>query len=485
MYLRAEVSIQTTGDVEAAFVRNLGHAMLNEYEVQIGGSRIDRQTGDFMNFNQSLGLDSNKKDAYDKMIGNVPELTELRRHEGKTVYQMYIPLNFWFCKNVGLSLPMIALQYHDVRVQFNFRDADKLVVTNGMSGTVTAKVENANLLTDYVFLDADERKAFATTTHEFLIEQLQSPDEDPITSSSKKVRMVFNHPCKYLAWGVKMGKFTEGKKFLAYHPTDMKFVKRRTAELVYLLSLKLEGVETDASGAITTVRISSDDSGAYETSGTPSGDIATFLKEIEGTAMVIAKASENGDGSFDLPGSFVKDPFASVEFVDESYMESASLQKIMNTSWDPSDLKGKFSGNDIVDTLLSYMVSVRMYDNYGVNFDGSANPVFDGNIQINGQDRFSKRDGNYFNYVQPYQHFYSTPSDGMNVYSFALKPLEHQPSGTCNFSRIDFAQLSLSLTKDASDVVKDQESTSNIIVYTVNYNVLRVMGGMGGVAYAN
>jgi hypothetical protein len=282
-----------------------------------------------------------------------------------------------------------------------------------------------------------------------------------------------------------MGKFTEGKKFLAYHPTDMKFVKRRTAELVYLLSLKLEGVETDASGAITTVRISSDDSGAYETSGTPSGDIATFLKEIEGTAMVIAKASENGDGSFDLPGSFVKDPFASVEFVDESYMESASLQKIMNTSWDPSDLKGKFSGNDIVDTLLSYMVSVRMYDNYGVNFDGSANPVFDGNIQINGQDRFSKRDGNYFNYVQPYQHFYSTPSDGMNVYSFALKPLEHQPSGTCNFSRIDFAQLSLSLTKDASDVVKDQESTSNIIVYTVNYNVLRVMGGMGGVAYAN
>ena len=84
-------------------------------------------------------------------------------------------------------------------------------------------------------------------------------------------------------------------------------------------------------------------------------------------------------------------------------------------------------------------------------------------------------EGAYFNYVQPYQHFSNTPSDGINVYSFAVNPEEHQPSGTCNMSRIDNAQLSLTHSGDAS----------TLKVYAVNYNVLRVMSGMGGLAYSN
>ena len=93
---------------------------------------------------------------------------------------------------------------------------------------------------------------------------------------------------------------------------------------------------------------------------------------------------------------------------------------------------------------------------------------------LNGQDRFKEQKGKYFNQVQAFNHHTGSPYPGVYSYSFALKPEEHQPSGTCNFSRIDNATLSL--TTDATGVAK---------VFAVNYNVLRIMSGMGGLAYSN
>ena len=108
--------------------------------------------------------------------------------------------------------------------------------------------------------------------------------------------------------------------------------------------------------------------------------------------------------------------------------------------------------------------------------DGSGgNNTTNAKLTLNGHDRFSERDGAYFNYVQPFQHHSSTPAVGVNAYSFALKPEDHQPSGTCNMSRID--NTSLKLTNNAGP--------SKTSIYAVNYNVLRVMGGMGGLAYSN
>ena len=118
------------------------------------------------------------------------------------------------------------------------------------------------------------------------------------------------------------------------------------------------------------------------------------------------------------------------------------------------------------------------------------NPVVTAKLQLNGQDRFSEREGSYFNLVQPYQHHTRKPDRGINVYSFALRPEEHQPSGTCNFSRIDNANLNLVLTSNtltnyvSLGEVKKNDS-AKIHVYAVNYNVLRIMSGMGGLAYSN
>ena len=109
------------------------------------------------------------------------------------------------------------------------------------------------------------------------------------------------------------------------------------------------------------------------------------------------------------------------------------------------------------------------------------NPVVTAKLQLNGQDRFSEREGTYFDLVQPYQHHTRNPDTGINVYSFALRPEEHQPSGTCNFSRIDNATLQLVL----SNATVEGTNTAKVRVYATNYNVLRVMSGMGGLAYSN
>jgi hypothetical protein len=109
------------------------------------------------------------------------------------------------------------------------------------------------------------------------------------------------------------------------------------------------------------------------------------------------------------------------------------------------------------------------------------NPVVTAKLQLNGQDRFSEREGTYFDLVQPFQHHTRNPDTGINVYSFALRPEEHQPSGTCNFSRIDNATLQLVVSAAAIGGT----ATAKVRVYATNYNVLRVMSGMGGLAYSN
>jgi hypothetical protein len=137
---------------------------------------------------------------------------------------------------------------------------------------------------------------------------------------------------------------------------------------------------------------------------------------------------------------------------------------------------GQFSA---FDTGVNYLLAKVILDS-GIRCEGK-NPVEVAKLQLNGQDRFTEREGSYFDRVQPYQHHSRTPSTGINVYSFAIRPEEHQPSGTCNFSRIDKATLQLSVSLNT--VVGAR--TAQVRVYALNYNVLRVMSGMGGLAYSN
>lgn len=477
-YLKATVSAsRRSGTGTFAFVSRLGHAMIKTVELQIGGARIDQQLGDWMNIWYELSHKETQERGYAHMIGDVPELTVMSPDD-KTA-TLFIPLQFYWCRNYGLAIPLIALQYHDVRINFAFNPASQLIVQDHVGSLVVdAQITDALLVIDYVFLDSEERKRFATSAHEYLIEQLQTPDEDTINEQNKKYRLPFNHPCKEIVWAMKFGKYITGTKFLAYHPTDFSVMQKRIAASLFLASLAFEVADGQYIVPIT----STTDSNAYATNTFSNATLNSIVQTLSAGIELKISASGLGDASVTMPAGFGTNPFDYVEFRDESW-KLVTRDHASTTASEFGSLVGTAVTSNPIWTLLSqWAVAVYQPFNYGLYIDGSVNPVGSGNIQLNGQDRFSVREGSYFNYVQPYQHHNNTPADGINLYSFALNPEDLQPSGTCNFSRIDFSQLNIKLTDDAKRILGD---SSVIYIFTVNYNILRIMGGMGGLAYSD
>jgi hypothetical protein len=310
MYLELTVGA-TDGDM------NVGHNVIDNVEVQIGGQQIDKQYGHWMEAWAELTEPNSAGLVGDMATAGsgtrFQNLTGAGGCVGHTTQTCRVPLQFWFNRNPGLALPLIALQYHEVKVMITYAGS-----TTGLSPSAP------QLWADYIYLDTDERRRFAQVSHEYLIEQVQHT-----TGSTASIDLNFNHPVKELVWT---------------------------------------------------------------------------------TAVVAA--------------------------------------------------------------------------------DGSRGDITDGNTKLvlNGHDRFAERPREYFTQTQVWQHHTGTPvvsatgtatgtgkasTTEVAVYSFALKPEEHQPSGTCNFSRIDNAQLKIA------------GNSADVNVYAVNYNVLRVMSGMGGLAYSN
>jgi hypothetical protein len=298
MWLHTTVT-GSTADTAAG--SNIGYQLIDSVELQIGGTKIDKHYGRWMQIWSDLSRPVDQDTNHNELVGN-----NLLDISVQATSELFVPLQFFCCRNDGLALPLIALQYHDVRLEFQFGSPTNIAMSN------------TTLLVNYVYLDSEERKRFAQASHEYLIEQLQFTGVETASAAAgaNKFRLNFNHPVKELVW---------------------------------------------AQAATT------------------------------GTAL------------------------------------------------------------------------------------GTTLPITDALLQLNGHDRFSKQNGRFFQNVQPNIHHTRGGIAGVNVYSFALNPEDHQPSGTCNFSRIDNATLSVT-TATAGGVV---------YIYGVNYNVLRVMSGMGGVAYSN
>ena len=365
-----------------------GHNLIEKVKLEIGGQKIDEQYGDWMHIWNELTLPVGKQRGYARMVGNVPELVNLLSAAGEgcedvctadgttqpvtsaavrkcaPAYTLYIPLEFFYCRNPGLALPLIALQYHEVKILVDFARVEDMCWTSNT--TVNTYVQNqglqaASLFVDYIYLDTEERKRFASASHEYLIEQLQFTGDESITATANQIRMNFNHPVKFLTWVVQRDDFV--------------------------------------------------------------GCNDAVVNQYHG-----------------------KQPFNYSDFWDTAVLDSG-------------------------------------YSHTLVEGAAGVNPVVTALVKLNGHDRFQERAGDYFNLVQPYQHFTNVPTTGINVYSFAVAPEDHQPSGTCNFSRIDNATLQLFVTPRTVNC--SSCTSAKVRIYAVNYNVLRVMSGMGGLAYAN
>jgi len=443
-----------------------GINMIDYVEVEIGGQRIDRQYGDWMHLWNQLTMTAEQERGYKKMVGQTTELTYLTDPSFSTVNTpcdtgapcnvctprcslpettLYVPLQFWFCRNPGLALPLIALQYHEVKINLELNGLDCLLWAvdslsgNGVAGTSNKTVQGAytkslvaaSLYVDYVFLDTDERRRMAQNPHEYLIEQLQFTGAESVGSSSNKIKLNFNHPCKELVFTVQKDYFVDCCK---QYETDEQL---------------------------------------YKALGVQPFNYTDCIDALPNAYHAFSGPGTSGRGEFIVSGLFV-DPGADADGGGDEWPTSSYADGWYGTSGAPLS-----SVQD--ESLVSDSGAFVLAETALCMHCWGQNPVVTAKLQLNGQDRFSEREGTYFDLVQPYQHHTRSPDTGINVYSFALRPEEHQPSGTCNFSRIDNATLQLVLSNDTVG----GDDTAKVRVYATNYNVLRVMSGMGGLAYSN
>jgi len=378
-------------------MRRLGFLMLEKVEVEIGGQIIDRHYGEWWYLWECLTASVNQVSKADQMLGGAlsGQYSTLTKCNGRPNV-LYIPFFFWFNRNPGLALPLIALQYHDVHFNVTFRKATDLVTTRSATGSNWPSIaaaaaalpppKDAAIYIDYIYLDTDERRRFAQDSHEYLIEQLQYSLPQTVTSAQARLDLTLNHPIKELVW-----LFQDARRLDCSLP-----------------------------------------------SGTPPDFYTGNTITVGGNGVTTQSV-----GGYTQP----------------------------------------FAYDDIVNRAR---------------------------IQLNGQDRFDERYGDYFWKVQPYQHHtggampilnsfvnttdatvvkdvvYQGAVNPINVYSFALQPEEHQPSGTCNFSRIDTATLVFDSVKAGGTSGFPSKTTPFVFrLYAINYNVFRVMSGMGGLAYSN
>jgi hypothetical protein len=455
--------------VYARWLDYIGEQLIAQVEVEIGGQRIDRQYGDWMHIWNQLTMTSEQQRGYFKMIGHTTQLNYITDPQFAPISgpcaasggpsqvcaprnalpetTLYIPLQFWFCRNPGLALPLIALQYHEVKINLDIQPIQQclwavksLTATSSTQTSTTAYQQSlvaASLYVDYVFLDTDERRKMAQNPHEYLIEQLQFTGDESVGSSSNKIKLNFNHPCKELIW-----------------------VVQPDANVDYCSSLEGGTLLYKALGAQPFNYTDAVDAlpNAIHAFG---GQDAT-----EGTNGFI-----NASGLFEMAGA-ADNSTADTSAQVWASTGSAEYQPFTNTSYASGTGVGSYVSDAGTFVLAETAVDMHCW---------GENPVVTAKLQLNGQDRFSEREGSYFDQVQPFQHHTRAPDTGINVYSFALRPEEHQPSGSCNFSRIDNAVLQLVLS---SNTVSGT-ATAKVRVYAWSYNVLRCMSGMAGIAYSN
>jgi hypothetical protein len=462
-------------------------------EVEIGGQRIDRQYGDWMHIWNQLTLTAEAERGYNKMVGQTTQLTYVcdpsfaaidtpcaadsvpnqvcvpRNALPETT--LYVPLQFWFCRNPGLALPLIALQYHEVKINLELSPiqqclfavkklggcanaTDEVKVTDAYKQSLVA----ASLYVDYVFLDTDERRRMAQNPHEYLIEQLQFTGAESVGSSSNRIKLNFNHPCKELVWVVQPD-------------ANVDYCNQTVCGQTLFKALGAQPFNyTDAIDALpNTMRAFAADGTAGGLAGAASdnqefisGDIFADVQPNVPSAPM--HGADSWGDNYGTGAGGVEAGYNALPGGDKTAAAGTAQQQ------------ADYAGSTVSDAGAFVLAETAL----NMHCWGE-NPVVTAKLQLNGQDRFSEREGSYFDLVQPYQHHTRNPDTGINVYSFALRPEEHQPSGTCNFSRIDNASLQLVLSTNAIGGT----ATAKVRVYATNYNVLRVMSGMGGLAYSN
>ena len=431
---------------------------ISEIELLIGGQRIDHHVRDWFRLydnlfhtaaqkkqwafltcpsnSQSSGCVYQDGDPVTQRLGN--------SNNTNNMGNLDLPLIFSFNRHPGLALPLIALQYNEVTLNIHFTSFSKYGKSHfGPLGN--QPLPRTELWANYIFLDTDERIKFAKNQHEYLIEQLQVQTQTT-DSEESSIRLNFNHPVKELIWcaPVNRGRMGHSGRFGTLTPSDNKT--------------------------------------NYQWTGNGTGTFNLLPQSSYGTYFGGHPMRSTGDGMSQNYHNTIRTTGSPDVYLGPMSYPLPNIMKGVNST---------YTTNSSQLTLLKQQAPyLASYNNtasasllqYTQMFSNEAQGVMSTcQIQLNGQDRFETQDAHYFNSVQPYQHHTGSPDAGIYVYSFAIKPEELQPSGTCNFSRINNATMIYT----PKPHVLNQFSNSILQIYAVSYNIFRVMSGMGGLAYSN
>lgn len=499
MYLQIVINpVIPNGTSKFAWVRRLGHALLKRIRVDIGGQILDTQYGEWIDIWYELARKDGTSRGYLKMIGDTPELTAYNNLD-KPEYTLTIPLKFWFNRFYGLALPMIAIQYHEVYIIAEFNEKEGLIVSSSdFDGIDQISIQSASIISDYIYLDIEERRRFADSPHEYLIEQILFTGAESLPTPKTRYNLHFNYPTKEIIWAMKNGLFRSNRKFIAYTHTDNwdEEIKRASLELLKASIILLDGPEflldqygnivVDQYGNHIIIKKGEDppEEGNWEEIPPLTSKVASNGKITVNNRSPTKSLWLNLDSLSIGDYSITRKIGAIIDITPGGNIFITNL----TTDIDGRDIS--FPIDLLNDTrLFSDDICVNQYSNYGLWITGEHNPLEFALLELNAEERFRKRDGKFFGDLQPYLHHSNTPKDGINLYSFAINPEQHQPSGTSNLSRIERIILTLwfgdSTAVDDLPPIDIFDENSLVFIFGLNYNVLRVRNGLVALAYTD
>jgi hypothetical protein len=445
--------------------RRLGYILLKKIEVEIGGQIIDTHYGEWLYLWENLTSNVDNSTKLDTMTGGQQGgAISSNVSCGGRPSVLYIPLQFWFCRNPGLALPLIALQYHEVRINVTLSPSTDLV-SKGSFASVSAaaaalpQIRDMSLYIDYIYLDVDERRRFAQQSHEYLIDQLQYGLQQTLSTANARIDLTLNHPVKELIWVFQDARKTDcGSTTTATAGYTQPFSYDDIADRCRIqingqdrfderygdYFWKVQPYQHHSGGGFWPAR---NETTALSVSGTPTN--LTQTGSITVTAITNTVHPYTGLTGTLLPGMTLTQGAASATILS-IYTSSATAGSVTlsaSTTFTAAAATAAFSTTP-ASTVFASDTPITSTGTAGAPIYQVANPI--------------------------------------NVYSFALQPEEHQPSGTCNFSRIDTTTLVFdSVTSGGAGTFPSKAFPYNFRLYAVNYNIFRVMSGMGGLAYSN
>lgn len=451
------------------YVNKLGHAIIDNISINVCGVELDTQDGDFMHMYNELNRNDSHDDNFDIMIGNISSMKNINiDHEE---YTLYIPLNFWFTKSTFLSFPICAINNQNFQVSVTLNDAIDCINYKGTTEpTDLPNVVSSYILVDYIYLDIIEQSLFKKEKHDYLIEQVQDLT-DTINLQTSRINLSFDKPCKYIIWASNLDRYYNRNKYLSFaFDNDFEKAKNEFAKLVWLATRNGLDMSDDDNPKII---FSSD-----------------FVNIGEIPEMIIG-----GNTILETLASKVKGIILFAENINNQVQANATIDNVVLTEntityEDMSKTIDEIKeGSNTTSTQTLFLdkntLNIKDVFNFGNFINRTDNPIISSALLLNGREKFQQRDSNYFNTIVPYYNFNNKPSDGINVYSFSLDPMNVEPKGTINFGMInDNKELILTVGKENKinpTHFNNFYKSGRLRIFAYNYSLLTISSNLNTV----